>query len=333
MSNELIIIGLAGVLASAAPIIFASIGETITERAGVINLSLNGTILLTAMASFAIAVRSESLLLGFLGGMAIGSLVALIVAFSSITLRQSQVAVGFVLALTGRDLAYFLGNPYMGLSGPRLQPTLPIPFLSDLPVVGSLLFRQDLITYLSIILIFVAWVWIFRTRPGLTLQGIGERPAAAFARGANVQRLRYLYVLIGGALVGLAGPAYSLSVKAGWKGTISGLDGIGWIALAITIFGGWNPLRAALGAYLFALLQWLGLVLQPSLPGIPSQVLQVAPFPLMILALLLVNIGNTEWVDRVLASLPDSTRRFIARLLRSLRASPPAALGVPFEQE
>lgn len=332
MTNEMIIIGLAGVLASAAPVLFAAIGETITERAGVINLSLNGTILLTAMGGFAIAVKTESLLLGFIAGMALGALVALIVGFSSITLGQSQVAVGFVLALLGRDLAYFLGTPFMGLSGPRL-PSWSIPGLRDIPVVGQLLFRQDLITYLSFFLIFAAWIWIFRTRPGLTLQGIGERPAAAFARGSNVKRLRYIYILIGGALVGLAGPAYSLSVKAGWKGTISGLDGIGWIALAITIFGGWNPLRAALGAYLFAVLQWLGLVLQPSMPGIPSQVLQVAPFPLMILALLLVNIGNTEWVERTLALLPDPTRRLIARILRSLRASPPAALGVPFEQE
>jgi general nucleoside transport system permease protein len=332
MTTDQIIVGLAYVLASAAPIVFASIGETITERAGIINLSLNGTILLTAMGGFAIAARTNNLLLGFLGGMALGSLIALVVAFSSITLRQSQVAVGFVLALTCRDLAYFLGNPYMGLRGPTL-PSYSLPLLKDIPYLGPLLFRQDLLTYLSLILIFLAWFWIYKTRPGLTLQGIGERPEAAFARGANVNLLRYLYVIIGGALVGLAGPTFSLSIKAGWQGTISGLDGIGWIALAITIFGGWNPLRAAFGAYLFALLQWLGLVLQPSLPGIPSQVLQVAPFPLMILALLFVNIGNTEWVERTLALLPDSTRRLIARILRSLRASPPAALGVPFKQE
>lgn len=332
MSLETILTGLAGVLAAAAPVIFAAIGETLTERSGVINLSANGKILLAAMAGFAVAVSTNNLLLGCLAGMLIGSLVAAVVAFSSITLRQSQVAVGFVLALMCRDLSYFLGNPYMGLSGPRI-PSLPIPILSDLPVIGVIFFRQDILTYLSYVLIFAAWIWIFKTRPGLMLQGVGERPAAAFVRGANVNRMRYIYTLVGGALIGLAGPTYSLSVKAGWKGTISGLDGIGWIALAITIFGGWNPLRAAFGAYLFALLQWLGLVLQPSLPDIPSQVLQVAPFPLMILTLLLVNIGNTEWVERVLASLPEGARHAIARLIRSLRASPPAALGTPFEQE
>jgi ABC-type uncharacterized transport system permease subunit len=111
------------------------------------------------------------------------------------------------------------------------------------------------------------------------------------------------------------------------------LDGIGWIALSITIFGGWNPLRAAFGAYLFSFLQWLGLVLQPNLPGIPSQVLQVAPFPLMILTLLLVNIGDAEWIQRWLAAMPAGTRRVILRLLRALRASPPASLGIPFDSE
>jgi simple sugar transport system permease protein len=189
------------------------------------------------------------------------------------------------------------------------------------------------LTYLSYVLIIGSWVYLFKTHPGLILQGIGERPAAAFVRGVNVNRMRYLYTVLGGALVGLAGPIYSLGVKAGWKGTISGLDGIGWIALAITIFGGWNPARAATGAYLFAFLQWLSLVIQPILPSIPAQVLQVAPFPIMILTLLLVNIGDAEWVDRTLASLPEQTRKSLARIIRAMHTSPPASLGVPFEQE
>jgi simple sugar transport system permease protein len=332
MDTALILTGLAGVLFASAPIIFAVIGETITERAGVINLSMNGTILLCAMGGFAVSVRTESLLAGFLAGAAIGALVALVVAFSSITLKQSQVAVGFVLALTCRDLAYFLGNSFMGVSGPRL-PAWDFPLLSRIPFVGELFFKHDAMTYLSFAAILLAWAWIFRTRPGLMLRGIGEKPASAYVRGANVNLMRYVYTVIGGAIIGLAGPTYSLSVKAGWNGTISGLDGFGWIALSITIFGGWNPMRAAFGAYLFGLLQWLGLVLQPSLPNIPSQVLQVAPFPLMILTLLLVNIGDAEWVERALAGLPESTRRFFTRALRALRASPPAALGVPFERD
>jgi general nucleoside transport system permease protein len=330
--DNTILIGLAGVLAAAAPVLFAVIGETITERAGIINLSLNGSILLSAMGGFTVAYLSGSLLLGFLVGMLIGALVAFIVAFGSITLHQSQVAIGFVLALAGRDLAYFLGVPYMNIPGPTL-PAWQIPLLKDIPLIGPLFFRLDIITYLSYIVIILAWVWLYRTRPGLMLQGIGERPAAAFVRGANVNRLRYIYTIVGGAFAGLAGPAYTLNIKAGWMGTQTGLDGVGWIALAIVIFGGWSPLRAAFGAYLFALLQWLGLVLQSSLPGIPSQVLQVAPFPLMILTLLLVNIGNAEWVQRWLASMPEGTRRVAVKVLRAMRASPPAALGIPFESE
>jgi len=332
MEQSVLIAGLASVLASAAPIVFAVIGETITERAGVINLSLNGVVLLSAMASFAVALNTDSVILGFLTGAAIGAIVALIVAFMSITLRQSQVAVGFVLALLTRDLSYFLGGSLIGQPGPRV-PSLPIPGLIDIPIIGPLFFRHNLMVYASFVLIFIAWAYVFRTRSGLMLQGIGERPEAAYVRGANVNLMRYIYTVVGGALAGLAGPAYSLSIKAGWQGTISGLDGIGWIALAITIFGGWSPLRAAAGAYLFALLQWLSLVIQPLVPAIPSQVLQVAPFPLMILTLLFVNIGNTEWLKRTLAGLPDNERRIAGNIIRSLRVQPPAALGVPFKKE
>jgi general nucleoside transport system permease protein len=332
MSPDILLVGLAGVLTAAAPLLFGVIGETISERAGIINLSMNGTILLAAMGGFAVALGTGSVVVGFLAGAAIGGLVALVVAFASITLRQSQVAVGFVLTLLCRDLSYFLGNPFMGITGPRTT-IAPLPLLRDIPVLGVLFFRQDVMTYLSFLLIVAAWLFIFRTRPGLILRGIGERPAAAYVRGANVNRLRYLYTVAGGAIAGLSGPIYSLSVKAGWNGSISGLDGIGWIVLAITIFGGWNPFRAAFGAYLFSFLQWLGLVLQSALPGVPSQVLQVAPFPLMILTLLLVNVGNAEWVERTLARLPAPVRRVVARLLRALNATPPAALGAPFEKE
>jgi general nucleoside transport system permease protein len=332
MDGTTLVVGLAGVLTAAAPVVVATIGETLTERAGVINLSVNGTILLSAMGGFVAAVTTGSAVLGFVAGALIGALVALIVAFGSITLRQSQVAIGFVLTLFCKDLAYFLGDPFTDEQGPVLS-VHPIPLLEKIPVVGTMLFKHDIMTYFSFVLIVVAWWWIFRTRPGLVLRAVGERPEAAFARGARVNLIRYLYTILGGALVGLAGPMFSLSVKAGWRGTTSGLDGIGWIVLAIVIFGAWNPIRGALGAYLFGLLQWLSVVLQPSLHDIPSQVLQVAPFPLMILTLLLVNIGNAEWVERVLASLPEPVRRPVARVLRWMRVAQPRSLGVPFEQD
>jgi len=199
--------------------------------------------------------------------------------------------------------------------------------------LGPLVFQQSPVVYISLLTVALAWVWIFRTHPGLVLRCVGERPSAAFVRGVPVTRIRYTYAVLGGALVGFAGAAYTLDLKGGWQGPISGIDGIGWIVLAITIFGGWHPVRGAFGALLFALLQWLSLVLQPSLPGIPSQVLNVAPFPLMIFALLLTNLGNTEWVQTALSRLPESSRRFALRILRSLQVSPPAALGTVFEEE
>ncbi len=256
----------------------------------------------------------------------------LLISFSSISLKQSQVAIGFILSLLFRDLAYFLGTPFMVLPGPTVR-RLAIPLLKDIPVLGPLLFDQNVLVYFSYILIGVSYYWIFHTRQGLILRGVGEQPISAYSRGIDVNRQRYLYTALGAGLIGLAGPMYSLSIKAGWNGTMTGLDGIGWIVLSITIFGGWNPLRGSFGAYLFVFLQWLGLALQSYLTNVPSQVLQVAPFPLMILTLLLVNIGNTEWVDRTLAALPEGVRKTITRIMRALQSSQPASLGVPFDTE
>lgn len=322
MDNSLLLVTLAAILRDSAPMIFAVTGETITEKAGVINLSLDGSILLSAMTGFAVAYLSGSLVWGFLAAMAVGALVALIIAFASITLKRDQVAVGFVLTLLCAELSSFLGNPFVRLPGPSV-PHLPLPGLVTLPVIGPLLFDHNLVTYLSFILILAAWFFIFRTPAGLVMQGIGERPLAAFVRGINVNRLRYFYTVLGGMLVGFAGAAYTLDVKLGWSHRHTA--GVGWIALAIVIFGGWNPLRAAFGAYLFSGLQNLASWLQPTLPAIPSQVFQVAPFPLMILTLLLVT---SDAVDRLLAYLPAPLRRRVAAAIKS---PAPAALGTHFE--
>lgn len=324
MDTALLLRTLSSVLRGSAPLIFASIGETITEKVGVINLSLDGTILLAAMSAFAVALVTDSLLLGFLAAMAVGALVALIVAFASITLKQDQVAVGFVLTLLCAELSSFLGNPFVRVPGPSV-PSAPIPILSNIPILGELFFDHNLVVYASFVLILVTWFWIFKTQPGLKLQGVGERPEAAFARGTNVNLLRYVYTFMGGALVGFAGAAYSLSVKLGWSHRHTA--GNGWIALAIVIFGGWHPVRAAFGAYLFGGLKSLGSILQRQLPGVPSQIFQGAPFALMILALLLVNSGALE---RILAYFPPRIQRV---LKGALLGAPPAALGTTFVRE
>lgn len=318
-------------MAASPPVIFAVLGETIAEKSGVINLSLDGLILLTAMVGFAAARITDSLLMGFAAAAAVGTVAGLVVAFASLTLRQNQVATGFVLLLLCQNLAYVLGSPVAHVPGPQV-PHAPIPWLQHWPILGPVLFDQDLLVYLSFAATAAVWWYMFKTRSGLILRGIGERPIAALARGVNVTRLRYLYTLIGGALVGLGGAAFSLSVKPGWSRPY-GIEGTGWIALAIVIFGNWDPIRAVAGAYLFVLLQTLATVLQSLMPSVPTLVFPTLPFPLMILTLLLVTLGNSEWIQRVLGRLPTGVQRGTLRVLRALQSSPPASLGTTFEQE
>lgn len=319
---DALVVALASTLAFSAPLVFAGIGETLTERAGVINLSLDGSILLAAMTGFAVAFLSGSVLAGFAAAACIGAAIALLVAVGSIALRRDQVALGFVLTLTAAELSSFLGAPFVRLPGPSV-PHLPIPLLQDLPVLGKLLFSHNPVVYASFLLILGAWWWIGFTRPGLQLVAVGERPEAAFARGTDVVRVRYLYALLGGALVGIAGAAFSLDVKLGWSHRHTA--GFGWIALAIVIFGGWHPLRVAFGAYLFGSLRTLATAMQATFPQVPVLVFPLLPFPLMILALAL---ANSHTLERLLAPLPWRTRR---RIIAILRAEPPRALGRHFE--
>jgi general nucleoside transport system permease protein len=317
---------LGSIVAGAAPIVFASVGETITEKSGVINLSLDGTILLSAMVAFAITYETQSLLLGFAGGAAVGGLIAAVVGTFSIYLGQSQVAVGFVLTLTAKDLAYFFGNPYARLYGPQAGPW-PVPWLHKIPFLGQIFFSHSIMIYLSLFVIFFWWWYIQRTPPGLRLRAVGEHPQAAYARGTNSRLVQLQYTIVGGLLVGLAGATFSLCTKPGW-GRPQGAEGTGWIALAIVIFGGWDPVRVALGAYLFSFLQVMGIQFQGVWPSVPSQVFQVAPFPLMIFTLALMYVAQRGAEDMAGGGLSR-----LRRLARFLSGSAPASLGKTFRPE
>lgn len=309
---------LATIVASASALVYAVVGETITEKAGVVNLSMEGTIMLSAMTGFAVAYSTGSVLLGFLAAAGVGALIAALVAFASIELRLNQIAVGFVLALLAIELSSFLGDPYVGQHGPSVR-AVPIPLLEDIPFVGRVLFRHNLSVYGSYLAIVVGYLFVFRTRRGLEMQGVGERAEAAFARGIDVNRLRYLYTMVGGALAGIAGAAFSLDVTLGWREGLT--TNLGWIALAIVIFGGWNPIRAAFGAYLFGVLLWAALQLQPVFPS-ESQILSLLPFPLMIFALVLVYLQ----LFRDLADRHPIWRRLLS-------SDPPSGLGTAFHRE
>jgi simple sugar transport system permease protein len=329
--NEQLINILNSLVSNTTPLVIAALGETVTERAGVVNLSLDGSIALSAMAAFVAAYTAQqagmpvpvALLFGLMAAMLASAIVALIVAVGSIRLRQDQVAIGFILFLLCTDLAQFLGQDYTSRPGPQI-PYYPIPVLSSIPVIGPVLFEHNLLVYFSYILIFVTWFWMFRTKGGLAHRAVGERPAAAFARGVRVNRLRYVYAALGGALVGLAGAAYTLAIKPGWAP--GQVNGNGWLALAIVIFGGWHPFRVVLGAYLFIGLRALSSGLQGAL-NISPVLLNMVPWVLMILTLLAVSSGS---IERILSLLPPSVQRYTRNFLRS---DPPAALGTRFEPD
>ena len=324
MSELNLSILLGSVVAGAAPIVLAAVGENITEKSGVINLSLDGSILLSAMVAFLIAYETQSLALGFLGGAAAGGLVASLVGVFSIYLKQSQVAVGFVLTLTAMDLAYFFGNPYSRLYGPQVSPW-PIPVLHKIPLLGPIFFHHAGIIYLSIFMIAFWWWYMYKTSGGLQLRAVGEAPEAAYAKGTNSQLVQMGYTILGGLLVGLAGATFSLYTKPGW-GHPQGAEGTGWIALAIVIFGGWHPVRVAFGAYLFSFLQVMGIQFQGLWPSVPAQVFQVAPFPLMIFTLVLMYaaqqgsgeaVGRPSWLHRIAAKLSGSAPAALGRSFRA----------------
>jgi simple sugar transport system permease protein len=292
----------ATVLLQSAPLIIAVCGETISERAGVVNLSLDGSMLLAAMAGFVAAYWTNSALIG----------------------RQSQVAVGFILTLLGDSLSAFLGQDYTRLPGPWVT-KMSIPVLQDIPVLGPIFFQQDAVVYFTLVLVAATYWFIFHSRPGLELRSVGERPEAAFARGVNVRKLRYWYAVLGGALVGIAGAAYSLDVKIGWaEGHTRGL---GWIALAIVIFGGWSPIRGALGVLLFvASRSVISIVLQRSAGESAVVVLNALPWLLMIAVLLVVS---GRFTGQLIANAPPRLKRPLRRLLQ---VAPPAALGADLKE-
>lgn len=324
MNRIQLIAVMASIVLQATPLIIAVCGEILTERSGVVNLSLDGTMLMAAMTAFVIGLKTQNVWLGFAAGAAIGAMFALIVAFGNIRLGQSQVAIGFVLTLLGDDLSAFLGQNYNRMPGGVKVPHYGIPFLKDIPVLGPIFFNQDFLVYFAMILIVVTWWWLNRTQPGLRLRGSGERPAAAFARGVDVNRTRYLYTILGGSLVGIAGAAYSLNVKVGWSD--GHIRGMGWIALAIVIFGGWSPIRGAIGALLFGATKALATVLQPVFPAVPAVVFNTIPWFLLIFVLLVMG---SDYTERFISWMPAGWQRPLRQVLR---ISPPLALGTTFDE-
>ena len=297
---------IAAAIAAGTPILYAALGEILTERAGVLNLGLEGLMLVGGMAGFAAASTFMSPWAGLVAALLAGALLGLVFGFLTITLRANQVVSGLALTTFGIGLSAFLGKSLLGRGLTSSFKDYSIPILSDIPFFGVALFQHDALVYLSFILVIVFWYLIYRTHAGLHMRSVGENPRAADTLGVNVTRQRYVYTILGGALVALGGAYLSVAYVPSWLENITA--GRGWIALAVVIFSGWNPVAALAGAYLFGGVNSLSLYMQAFGSKIPIHFLGMAPYFMTIIVLILATRGKKS-------------------------GAAPAALGLPYDSE
>jgi len=279
---------LASLLVAATPLLLAAIGETIVERAGVLNLGLEGMMITGAICGFAICVNTGSPVTGLLAAAIGGAGLSLIFAFLTQVALANQVASGLALTLFGLGLSALIGQNYQGIKPPSF-PRLDIPLLADIPILGPIFFRQDPVVYLALALTLATWAFLKYSRAGLILRAVGENHDAAHALGYKV--IRTLAILFGGALAGLGGAYLSLIRVPQWTEGMTA--GIGWIALALVVFGAWKPLRVALGAFLFGGLEVVQLNLQAAGVAIPVEILAMSPYLITILVLVIMSADRS----------------------------------------
>jgi ABC-type uncharacterized transport system permease subunit len=279
---------LAGGVQLGTPLVLAALGETYAERSGVMNLGVEGTMLVGAFAGFWGAYASGNLWLGVLVGVTAGALMGLVMAFTTITLRGDQIVSGIAVTLFGIGISIYLYSSMFGANPVRVSgfDAISIPVLSQIPVLGPVLFQNDILVYLALILVPVSAFVLFKTTLGLNIQAVGENPVAADAAGVNVFRIRYLCVILGGALAGLAGAYLSLAYLNVFVENMTA--GRGWIAVILVILGRWNPFFVLGGSFLFGSINALELRLQLLNSNISPQLLTMLPYAVAIAALLLV---------------------------------------------
>jgi simple sugar transport system permease protein len=298
---------LAVAMAAGTTLVFAAVGEVIAERAGVINLGLEGMMLVGAVCGFRGMHSSGSVWVGVAWALAAGAALGFLHAVLTISLRANQIVAGLALTIFGAGLSAFIGKDVVGLPAEHSVKRYDIPLLSDIPTVGRILFEQNVLVYAAYALVVVAWIALYRTRLGLHLRAVGESAATADAMGVGVFRLRYAAVIIGGALAGLAGAYLSLARTPGWSEGMTA--GRGWIALGLVIFARWNPIGALVGGFLFGLMEALNF--QAQAVGIT-----ISPF----------FLGMLPYVFTIVAVV-------FAAVVGGRRLGAPAALGIPYERE
>jgi simple sugar transport system permease protein len=273
------------VITASTPLVIAAIGETVVERSGVLNLGVEGMMIMGAACGFAAAILTGSALVGVLAGVLAGVLLSLVFAALTLGLAANQVASGLALTIFGLGLSGVIGAPFVGAKRDAM-PKLDLPVLTDIPFVGRILFGQDPFVYASLALVVGVWWFLTRTKAGLILRACGESHASAHALGYPVLTIRLYAVMFGGACAGLAGAYLSLAYTPFWSPGMTA--GRGWIALAIVVFASWLPWRVMIGAYLFGGITILQLHAQGAGVRIPSQLMAALPYLVTIVALVII---------------------------------------------
>ena len=302
--EDIIISVLQRTLIAGTPLLLATIGEVICERSGILNLGIEGMMAIGAVSAFIVTFNTGNPWLGLITAIIVTALVSGIHAFVSITLQSSQVVSGLALTMLGLGVSGLIGKPYIGKPLAEKMATWPIPFLSDLPVLGVIFFDHSPFFYMAIVLALIAWFVLQHTKIGITIRSAGENPRATETQGINVYKIRYWCVMTGGALAGMAGAHLSTSYSKSW---IEGMTaGRGWIVIALTIFALWNPLRAIIGAFLFGGIFVLQYLLQPL--GISPNLQATLPYLCTLLVLFIGALRDTRKLNAP-AMLAEPYRR------------------------
>lgn len=290
-----LIIFLAAAVQAGTPLLFATLGEIITERSGHLNLGVEGLMLLGAVFGFYAGLYTNSPILALLAAALAGAAGALIYAFMTVSLRANQVVTGLSLTIFGAGISGFFGQSLVGkVLSESFRMTFvkaPIPFLEDIPVIGLIFFQHNVFVYLGYIVAIGLTVYLYKTRSGLNLRAIGENPYAADASGLSITKSKYLHILLGGALCALGGAYLSLVYVPAWQEGITA--GRGWIAVALVIFSGWNPAYALLGAFAFGGLDIVGFRLQKSGLTVSQYLIDMLPYAVTILVLILGSVRKS----------------------------------------
>lgn len=279
------------VITASTPLLLAATGELVTEKSGVLNLGVEGMMLVGAIAGFAVTASSGSAILGILAAIVAGALMSLIFAFLTLTLMANQVATGLALTIFGVGFSALVGSGFVGFAIEPL-PGLSIPGISAIPIIGPILFGQDFLVYLSIaIVIGVGW-FLAKSRAGLVLKAVGDSHHSAHAIGYSVIKIRYLATMFGGAMAGLGGAYLSLSYTPMWAENMTA--GRGWIALALVVFATWRPGRLVAGAYMFGLISVMQLHAQGAGIHVPSQFMSMLPYLATVIVLVIISSDRAK---------------------------------------